>query len=84
MTGIGASQKEKDLSRLLYRICGFGDIIRLLQFLIFSSDQSDRSNFCARLPSFLFIIQVELIGAVSIPGLGQMFLPTDFICRLQR
>ena len=24
MTGIGASQKEKDLSRLLYRICGSG------------------------------------------------------------
>ena len=24
MTGIGASQKEKDLTRLLYRICGSG------------------------------------------------------------
>ena len=24
MTGIGASQKEKDLGRLLYRICGSG------------------------------------------------------------
>ena len=26
MTGIGASQKEKDPSRLLYRICGSGYI----------------------------------------------------------
>ena len=26
MTGIGASQKKKDLSRLLYRICGCGSI----------------------------------------------------------
>ena len=27
-SGIGASQKEKDLSRLLYRICGSGFILR--------------------------------------------------------
>ena len=29
MTGIGASQREKDLSRLLYRICGSGFSNRL-------------------------------------------------------
>ena len=47
MTGIGASQKKKNLSRLLYRICGSGlnCVILLVSTLIIFSSEYESTNY---------------------------------------
>ena len=61
MTGIEASLKEKDLSRLIYRICGSG---------LFSLRQSRmRRNFCT-----IFSTKQLPGNRIQVMGKGHYFL----------
>ena len=62
-SGIGASQKEKDLSRLLYRICGSG-----LKNCVFETIPAGVSDVCVLHETFRFS-KVSLI---------LIFLPKSF------
>ena len=65
MTGIRASQKEKDLSRLLYRICGSGKLIT--SFLICKNEKNFSFSMAGGIETnFLNSVcnQKELLSAV--------------------
>ena len=70
MTGIGASQKEKELSRLLYRICGSG----LFFFGIFVNFPSQSHENMSLVSDVLPVLHSDVIFSTLFALLKTLFL----------